>query len=325
MTTSTTSPSVAARTAGCLWRLIKLFIAIVVGILLGVLLYYGGLYAYWGILAPINSNHNAINALDGDLRRTREVWEAELRVRDERIRLLSEQLQQRSQTTDALEERLVAQLRDQGEALRRQAASEQEALRTQIASFEDQRQALIEAVGNQDQRVAVLEESLQAQQEALQAQKEQIAQIVTAQGTLETAIAETAEKLGGDIAALQEDFGAEMSGLETDLGTLQGQIGGPEAELAQLRERTLLLKAAAQVLRVRIRLVQNNPGGAKGDLTQLDGTLAVIGDLPGVEADAIADLRDQVAQLQTALDENPFVVAEQLDVLWLAITDLITF
>ncbi len=339
MTTNEKSPSIVARTAGCLWRLIKFVIAITLGILLGVALYWGGFYAYTGILAPINTNYVAVKTVEGDLRRANDVWEAELKVRDEKIRLLSEQLGQQRAATDAVEQRLNARLGGQEEALRHQVASQQEALQKQIASLDEQRQALIGAIGNQERRGDALDralqdqqatlqdqqEILQAQQETLQAQQEHIAQIAAAEGALEAAIADTAKELNGGIAAVRKDFEAEMAGLEADFGTLEDQISGPEPELVQLREQTLLLKAAAQVLRVRIRLVQNNPGGAREDLTQLDATLAGISELPEADAETIAGLRDQVAQLQIALDENPFIVSEQLDVLWLAITDLIAF
>jgi len=74
-----------ARVLGFFWALIKLILVLAIIAALGVGIYWGGYYAYWGIVSPIASNTNAINLLQDDLEAARTELSQELAAQNERI------------------------------------------------------------------------------------------------------------------------------------------------------------------------------------------------------------------------------------------------
>ncbi|MFQ6057941.1 MAG: hypothetical protein ACE5MB_03545 [Anaerolineae bacterium] len=252
--------SVWSRIWGFFWGLIKLILALAVIAALGVGIYYGGLYAYYGILSPINSNTNAINVLQGDLETAQRDFGRELQVRDERIAHLAEQ---------------IAQL-----------AAQQEAIK-----------ALEEKLASQDQQVVALQEALAAHQEALAAADKGLTGLET-----------------------------KLAGIEKAMDRLAAQAAAPEAEITRLKVQALLLQASSQALKARMRLMQNNAGLAKEELGLMEPTLEAMARLGDEETrGTVEGLRARLEATLAAIDENPFVASEELDILWHEINATIGF
>jgi predicted RNase H-like nuclease (RuvC/YqgF family) len=245
--------SVWSRIGGFLWGLVKLILALAVIVALAVGIYYIGLYAYYGILAPINSNTNVLNLLQRDLEEARQEFDQELQARDKQIAQLEKQLGQ--------------------------LAIEQEEVKT-----------LEETVADQIQRLAALGDTL--------------------------AMAD---------AGLTE-LEARLADLAREMDALAMEVATPKAEMARLRIRTLLLQASSHALKARIWLMQNNAGLAKEELRLIEPTLESIEQMGGKEIQEVAeDLRTRLDATLEAIDENPFLASEELDILWHEINEALGF
>lgn len=293
-----------ARILGFFWALIKFILVLAIIVALGVGIYWGGYYAYWGIVSPIASNTKAINLLQDDLEAARSELDRELTAQDEKITQLSTQMANYEEQIAGLEHELAA-----GAA--------------RIAELE-------ESLVDRDQRIADLEEKLSSQSERVADHEERITGLKDELDAKAARITELEESLvdrDQRIADLERGLSSQNEGvaeLGARLAELEAEVTTPEEEIARLNVQALLLKASQEAIKARIRLIQNNPGAAKEELGLVGASLSTAFELGDEEAKAaISELQDRLADVMRDIDEKPFAVAEELEILWRGIDALI--
>jgi len=293
-----------ARILGFFWALIKFILVLAIIAALGVGIYLGGYYAYWGIVSPIASNTNAINLLQDDLETVRSELGQELAAQNEKIAQLSTQLADYEERIAGLKDELTA-----GDA---RIAELEKALvdgGQRIADLESE-------LTSQDERVADYEEGMMGLKDEMDAQATRIA-------GLEESLADRDQR----IADLEKGVSSQNEGvaeLGARLTELKAEAVAPEEEIARLNVQALLLKASQEAIKASIRLIQNNPGAAKEELGLVGASLSTAFELGDEEAKAaISELQDRLADVMRDIDENPFAATEELEILWRSIDALI--
>ena len=296
--------SALARILGFFWTLIKFILVLAIIAALGVGIYWGGYYAYQGIVSPIASNTKAINLLQDDLEAARSELSRELAAQNEKIAQLSTQLADYEERITGLQDELTA-----GTA--------------RIAELE---KALVDG----DQRMADLESELSSQSERVAGYAERLTGLKDELDARATQIAGLEESLvdrDQRIADLEKGLSSQNEGmaeLGARLAELKAEAVAPEEEIARLNVQALLLKASQEAIKASIRLVQNNPGAAKEELGLVEASLRAAFELRDEEARAaISELQDRLADVMRDIDENPFAATEELEILWRSMDALI--
>lgn len=123
------------------------------------------------------------------------------------------------------------------------------------------------------------------------------------------------EELAALDAALDEQT-ATMGGLEARLTTLEEEIPGAE-ELAELNRQLLLLRGWQEVLKARVRLVQNNAGAAYEELLLAQVTLELAYQASQPEdREELEPVLERLADVLVELEINPFAATEDLEIVW---------
>ncbi len=293
-----------ARILGFFWALIKFILVLAIIVALGVGIYWGGYYAYWGIVSPIASNTNAINLLQDDLETVRSELSRELAAQNEKTAQLSTQVADYEERITGLKDELTAGV-------------------ARIAELE-------EALVDGDQRMADLESELSSQNERVAGYEEGIAGLkddLDAKAARIAKLEETLVDRDRRIADLETGLSSQSdraAGLDARLVELETKAGVPAEEIAGFKVQVLLLKASQEAIKARIRLIQNNPGAAKEELGLVGASLSAAFELGDEEAKAaISELQDRLADVMRDIDENPFAAAEELEILWRGIDALI--
>ena len=307
--------SALARVLGFFWALIKfvLVLAIIAG--LGVGIYWGGYYAYWGIVSPITSNTNAINLLQDDLEAARSELGQELAARNEKIAQLSIQMADSEERMAGLEKELAA--RD-----------------ARMAEFEVELAArdarLEEALLDRDQQIADLRSELSSQSERMANSEERLTGLKDELDAGAAQMAKLEESLidrDQQIADLDTEFNSQserMADLNASLADLEAEVAKPEEEIARLKLQALLLKASQEAIKAHVHLLENNAGTAQEELGLVKASLEAAFELGDEEAQAaISQLQERLADVVRDIEESPFTAAEELEVLWLGIDALI--
>lgn len=253
MSQSQTTPSGSSfgRAVGAFFRfLVRLLFVIVVGVLIGLGLFYGVPWLYRQLVLPVQEQGTRITALE-------EQWN---------------QAQDQSRTENKrLQDRLTA-LEEQVTQLKEEHAS-------QMQAQADLKQRL----EGQETRLTQLEKDLAAQTAALTTLRDTLKQ--------ETAVWQT-----------------ERESAAAQLNALEGRLA--------------LLQAAHDLLKVRLLLLEENPGAARLAVAlavaHLDQASMWLPD----QASTLALLRQRAVELDGLIAERSFRVGADLETLWSAVVDL---
>jgi uncharacterized coiled-coil protein SlyX len=185
-------------------------------------------------------------------------------------------------------------------------------------------------MSSQQEQMAALESSLTAEREArgeLESQLAQQAETIAAQAT---AIAQ----LGTDadaqalVVAGQSDLEIRLDEQEDTLIELEDTVGELETVLGDLEENTLamgetqqqarVLQASQAIIKARLHLGENNPGLAQDSLEIVGEVLEELEILILPEqAEGLTAIQEQLETVVTAIDEQPFIATQELEILWL--------
>jgi hypothetical protein len=305
---------------GLLWLLrfaLRLFFVVLLGIALGVGIFYGVVALYNQYIYPVQVHTIRLEQLQ-----TRQEQDSSLTARrlsdlQERLDVLALQGDTDKQALAALDANL-AEVRASQEG---QSAS-LAALRALQADL-DALQAELEAV-RVDQEAVQAE--LEAAQAALGAGDESVAadlqEVRTAQeriGAVLGRLQAERESIGQELESQQAELDDWVESVEVSRQEIAALAAGLEGEFSPvaLRRDLILVKAMNLLARARLLLVQSNYGLAQTDLQAARELLvALSGEVPDGQAAAVAAI---VARLDAALanlPEAPVAAADELDGAW---------
>jgi hypothetical protein len=305
---------------GLLWLLrfaLRLFFVVLLGIALGVGIFYGVVALYNQYIYPVQVHTIRLEQLQ-----TRQEQDSSLTARrlsdlQERLDVLALQGDTDKQALAALDATL-AEVRASQEG---QSAS-LAALRALQADL-DALQAELEAV-RVDQEAVQAE--LEAAQAALGAGDESVAadlqEVRTAQeriGAVLGRLQAERESIGQELESQQAELDDWVESVEVSRQEIAALAAGLEGEFSPvaLRRDLILVKAMNLLARARLLLVQSNYGLAQTDLQAARELLvALSGEVPDGQAAAVAAI---VARLDAALanlPEAPVAAADELDGAW---------
>lgn len=201
-------------------------------------------------------------------------------------------------------------------------------------SIFDNHRALQDRIVTLETEIAELQEAVTAQVQDQEALKEQV------QGLAPriTALEEDLQAQRQDIEQVQAGFTATASDLEEEIGKVQEQLDEAERELSQQIEmseetveenvsdlqgqldravaRLSLLQTAEGLLKVRLLLVEENPGSARDALGLAISHLAQASDLMPSQAEALDDLRERMLAVDELIAQGSFRARPTLEALW---------
>lgn len=197
--------------------------------------------------------------------------------------------------------------------------------------------AFLQPVEENTARIAELEAELEEQAELIEAQQELLAEQQDSLDEMAAALGDQDGRLADQDGALEEfetalgafetgleEQGALVAGFEERVTALEDDLPGT-GDVATLNRNIALLTAWQEILKARLRLVQNNPGSALDELALAQSTLQAVyaasDEAQQAELDPILMRLDLVIE---NLTENPFAATEDLEIAWHDLDQLIT-
>jgi chromosome segregation ATPase len=185
-------------------------------------------------------------------------------------------------------------------------------LRERTAAQAEDQDALVQESEQLAERVAVLEDGLEAQRQSVEEDIEQVrsdVSVVTAD------LEEEVEGLQDEVEETQEELRQE---LESSAETLDGV----EDQVDQLTARLSLLQTAQDLLKVRLLLVEENPGVARETLQLALAHLNRATELLPAQTEVLDDLRERMLTVDDLIAEGSFRARPTLESLWADVMDL---
>lgn len=222
---------------------------------------------------------------------------ARVAVLEQRMDLEEEHLQERNRE---FQER-IATLETEVTELREEAtvqAQDQRALQKWNQQLED--------------RIAQLQGDLEAQQQEMEAALEGM------RSELEGATADLDEQIEG----LQNRLGDAIADLEQQAEESQGRLEDLDGRVSGLEGRLLLLQTAQDLVKVRLLLVEDNPGTARETLMLAIAHLERARRLMPEQAETLDGMRERMVALDDLIAERSFRARPDLEALWADVMDL---
>jgi len=255
--TSSDSPFLRAVEA-FLRFVVRLFLALAMGALLGAGLFYGAPWAYRNLVQPVQENNARIAALE---------WQ------------MSQEYSRLQEENRELRKRIVA-LETEVTRLGREAAAQAQVQQT----LEEQIQQL-------EGRASQVEDVLEIQQDALEEQQK---------GT---------ERM--------------RERLQNTLVEISQQAESSRERLDDLEGRLTLLQTAQDLLKVRLLLLEENPGSARDVLalavTHMEQAILLM----PAHAETLAGLQERMVELDDLIAARSFRVGLDLEALWANVMELV--
>jgi uncharacterized protein YhaN len=165
-----------------------------------------------------------------------------------------------------------------------------------------------------------------AQDEALvDFQQQQVDRAAEMEGRLADAEARLndAERTQADLAGQLDDLftgldiqASALELFEARLATLEEEIPGA-AEMQEFNRQLLLMRSWQEILKARVRLVQNNAGAAYDELLIAQASLSLAYDASTPEHQAeLAPIMARMDDVLAELEDNPFAATEDLEIVW---------
>ena len=223
-----------------------------------------------------------------------------------RIAILEDQVAKNSESIfdnhRALQERIVA------------VEIEITELRERVAAQSEDQEALQEERQQLAERITALEDELQAQEQAQQQAVEQV----------RSDFAATASDLEEEIAGVQERLEEAQRELEQRVETSEEDLNDLEGQLDEAAARLSLLQTAQDLLKVRLLLVEENPGAARDTLDLAVVHLSQASQLIPSQAEALDDLRERMLTVDDLIADGSFRARPSLEALWADVMELVT-
>lgn len=210
-------------------------------------------------------------------------------------------------------------------------------LELQQQRISENHRALQDRAANLEADLAELQESTSVQiqgQQLLEEQTERLAQrLATTESELELREGESLE-LERSLEAATSDLRAQVDSVEKQLAETRADIGmqieatearvtAAEEQAETLTGRLVLLQTAQDLLKVRLLLLEENPGAARDTLglavAHLDRALAVMTE----QTEDLENLRERMLALDDLIAERSFRVGPTLESLWADVMELV--
>jgi len=219
-----------------------------------------------------------------------------------RVAILEEQVAKNSDSIFnnrlALEDRIsdleeeVAELRDEGVA----RAQNEEALEREIEQLAG--------------RVSDLEDDLRAQQKELE--------------EADLAFSETASHLTEEIDMIGEQLADARQEISQEIEASQEGVEALGGKLDEAAVRLLFLQTAQDLLKVRLLLVEDNPGTARETLALAVEHLEQAGGLVPEQEERVEDLRERMLAVDDLIANRSFRARPSLEALWADLMGFVT-
>lgn len=188
---------------------------------------------------------------------------------------------------------------------------------TQLAEELRQEMTGQEARVTQLESDMVVERGLRSELEAYFVQQ---TQTISGQTTRQDELAGQLDQQVETFANLEQRLNTLETGLadlDTSLAEVEQAVESPEAAVESLRRQLLLLQAGQGVLKTRLHLTENNAGQAQTTLEEVRAQIEQLRNLtsPGQRGD-IAEIEAQLETVTTAIEEQPFIALQELEILW---------
>lgn len=185
-------------------------------------------------------------------------------------------------------------------------------------------------MSSQQEQITELESSLVTEREArsqLESQLAQQAETITVQATAIAQLGSDADAQSlvvagqSDLEARLDDQEEALTGLEDtvdDLETVLDDLEETTVAMNDMRQQALVLQASQAILKARLHLGENNPGLAQDSLEVVGEALGELDALtPPEQVEALTAIQEQLETVVTAVDEQPFIATQELEILWL--------
>jgi len=180
-------------------------------------------------------------------------------------------------------------------------------------------------LAQQNERMAQLEAGLAAEREA----RSELENQLTQQGETLAAQAELAaeqQAQGQTITSLEESIDALdlfLNDLDTTVAQVEQDLNSPDRGVARLQAQTLILQMQQAILKSRLHLTENNPGQAQEALEQAQQALETLNEVtPSDNQGELAEIEAQLEAVNAAIEEQPFIAIQELEILWQMLQDL---
>jgi len=271
--------------------LLRLVFVLVIGALIGLGLFYGVPWVYRRVAWPVQENSARIAILEEQVAKNSE------NIFDHR-RALQRRIVDLETEVAELQEEVAVQVQDQEE-------------------LAEQGQQLV-------QRITTLEDDLKTGLETQQQDMEQLRSDVSS---------ETSD-LEREVEGIREEVEGVREQLETAREELDQQIEMSEEGLRDLEEaldetaaaleaRLSLLQTAQDLLKVRLLLVEENPGAARDTLELAIAHLDRASELIPSQREVLDDLRERMLTVDGLIAESSFRTRPTLEALWADVMDLV--
>jgi chromosome segregation ATPase len=277
--------------------LVRLVFVLVIGALIGLGLYYGVPWAYRRLVWPVQENSARIAILEDQVAKNSENIFDNNQALQERVVALETEVAE-------LREKAAAQTEDQ-EALR----EEGQQLAERVTAVEDE-----------------MESQLEARQQAIEALRSDL------MGTTSD-LEEEVDGIRGEVDGVREELEEARQALSERIETseenlselLEGELEEAVTELSgELTARLLLLQTAQDLLKVRLLLVEENPGAARDALALAVAHISQAGELMPSQAEELDDLRERMLDVDDLIAERSFRTRPSLEALWADVMGLVT-
>jgi chaperonin cofactor prefoldin len=300
---------------------LRLLFVLIIGLGLGVGIYYGATFLYNQYILPVQVHSIRLDIMDA--RQEQDSQQRRERLDGLQARLTD--LEVRGDTDKETIAGLQAQIEAAAEAQAAQAAAlgvlediraDLSAMRDALETLQDAQDALqtdLEAIRSELASVQADQGTAASDLEALRA----------GQGTAEDAV-EALAKAQGDLGVALKAAGEQVDALSASVAENSQGILGLGIELhgerspAALYQELQLIKAMGFLIRGRLLLVQNNLGLAQSDIRSgRDLLVAMQSDVPAVQAQALAGVVSRLDAALENLPDAPVAAVDELEGAWL--------
>jgi chromosome segregation ATPase len=267
--------------------LVRLIFVLIIGVLIGVGLYYGVPWAYRNLVWPVQDNRARVSVLEQRM-------DLDQEHAQERDRALRDRVFQLETAVAEMETELT-ELREQA-TLR---ALDQQALQAQNTQFDD--------------RIAQLSSDLEVQRQEMEA----IAQ------DMQSSLGDATSELNEQFDDLEGQLGEITANLAQQVEENQGALDDAHAQLGDLEGRLAILQTAQDLVKVRLLLIEENTGTARDTLDLAIAHLDKASALMPLQAETLEDLRNRMTALDDLIVQRSFRARPDLEALWADLMDLV--
>jgi len=267
--------------------IVRLILVLVIGGLIGLGIYLGVPWAYRSLVWPVQDNR------------------ARVAILEQRMDLEQEHLRERERA-----------LQDRSYELENELAkveAEVTRLREQVAVQAEDQEGLEAQTGRLGDQVVQLEADVEAQRLAMEAATEDI----------RADLGDATAGLNRGLEDLQDELSDIIANLAPQVEETREELIGVDGRLGELEGRLALLQAAQDLVKVRLLLVEDNPGTARNTLALAVTHVEQASALMPLQAETLAELQTQMTTLDGLIAQRSFRARPDLETIWAGLMDLV--